>query len=324
MTTNCILAQAPVTRRVRAYFAPVDRATKTPVFFDPASPSTFLLDSPPSPWIDLGWVQQLSRQSLSKSKAVLTGNPASTLEQVRETLEAQVSLEFLSWSKLTMALATGSQHMNVLACANGVSPSADGGQAATAILVELGATSSVIPLAAVELAKFAPGEMIAVDSDYAGQTGFVGWPVSGAYVRRPLTDVDYVRRITFNVAVISQVTSNGLLLAQPLPGGIPQVGAKLQKICGFVDREGGSFFQEWSGLFILEGTQGDRICFHYPRLQTIAEAREGSVLLDSKHKDGLERIVLKGHFMALPVTDALDGERVLSYRSFQPANHALI
>jgi hypothetical protein len=34
-------------------------------------------------------------------------------------LQAQVSLQFLSWTKLTMALATGSQHMNLLAAASG-------------------------------------------------------------------------------------------------------------------------------------------------------------------------------------------------------------
>jgi hypothetical protein len=48
---------------------------------------------------------------------------------VRETLEAQVSLQFLSWTKLTMALATGSQHMNLLAPASGATAGADGAQA---------------------------------------------------------------------------------------------------------------------------------------------------------------------------------------------------
>jgi hypothetical protein len=46
--------------------------------------------------------------------------------------------------------------------------------------------------------------------------------------------------------------------------------------------------------------------------------------LDGKHKDGLARVLLKGQFLALPVTDALDGERVLCYRSFLPAANALV
>ncbi len=93
---------------------------------------------------------------------------------------------------------------------------------------------------------------------------------------------------------------------------------------GFVDREGGSFYQEWSALFVMEGSQGERIFFHYPRLQSMAGAEEATLPLDAKRKDGLERILLKGQFMALPVTDPLDGERVLCYRSFLPAAHGLV
>ena len=71
-------------------------------------------------------------------------------------------------------------------------------------------------------------------------------------------------------------------------------GAKLQAITGFVDREGGSFYQEWSALFVMQGSQGDRIFFHYPRLQSMAGAEESAIPLDSKHKSGLARILLKG------------------------------
>jgi hypothetical protein len=106
---------APVTRRVRAYFAPVNRTAQSPVLFDAAEQGNFHLDSPPAPWINLGWIQGFTRTPAGKSSAVMTGNPAATLEQVRENLDGQVSLQFLSWTKLTMALATGSQHMNLLA-----------------------------------------------------------------------------------------------------------------------------------------------------------------------------------------------------------------
>jgi len=119
MVVNWFSAPAPVARRVRGYFAPVNRTAQTPVLFDPAEQSGFSLDTPPAPWISLGWIQELTRKPGSKTAAVLTGIPAGTGSQVRETLEAQVSLEFLSWTKLTMALATGSQHMNLLAPASG-------------------------------------------------------------------------------------------------------------------------------------------------------------------------------------------------------------
>ena len=166
--------------------------------------------------------------------------------------------------------------------------------------------------------------MIALDADYSGQTGYVGAPVSGAYVRQSLDDVDYIRRITFNVGLVLGVSSGSLILAQPLPGGAPEPGAKVQAITGFSDREGGSFYQEWSGLFVVEGSQGDRVFFHYPRLQAIAEAEESTVPLDAKHKNGLARILLKGQFAALPVIDSIDHERVLCYRHFKPAAYSVV
>ena len=324
MVSTWFSASAPVARRVRAYFAPVNRAARTPVLFDPSQQGEFSLDAPPAPWISLGWIQDFARKAASKSAPVLTGIPASTLEQVRETLQAQVSLQFLSWTKLTMALATGSQHMNLLAPASGASLAADGAAAAPAVIPESGSTSTSILLAAADAAKFAPGSIIALDADYTGQTGFVGCPIAGAYARQTITDVDYIRRVTFNVALVSQVNSTGLTLAEPLPGGAPAAGAKLQAVTGFVDREGGSFYQEWSALFVMQGSQGERIFFHYPRLQAMTGAEETITALNGKNQNGQSRVMLKGQFLALPVTDPLDGERVVCYRSFLPAANSLV
>jgi len=324
MAANWITAPAPVTRRVRAYFAPVYRATQTPVFFDAAEQGGFSLDAPPTPWISLGWIQEFARKPASKSAAVLTGIPAAMQEQIRETLQAQVSFQFLSWTKLTMALATGSQHMNLLAAATGSLPAAVGATATAAVAVGSGSTATSIVLSTADAAKFSAGQLVAVDVDYTGQTGYVGTPVAGAYVRQALTDVDYVRRVTFNVGLVSAGNSTGLTLAAALPGGAPASGAKLQALTGFVDREGGSFYQEWSALFVMEGSQGERIFFHYPRLQTMSGAEEAQELLDAKQKNGLARVLLKAQFAALPVTDPLDGERVVCYRSFLPTANALV
>jgi hypothetical protein len=319
MTPTSFSAPSPVARRARAYFAPVERATQTFAKFEPAAMSAFDLDAPPAPWVDLGWIENFTRKSVSRSAPILTGIPAATLEQSRNTLEAQLTFEFQSWTKLTMALATGSQHMNVLAVS-----SSDSATPVPAVTVQDGSTAAVITLSPADSTQFAPGSMIAVDADYAGQTGYVGTPVSGAYVRQPLADPDYIRRVTFNVGLVLGVSSGRLILAQQLPGGAPGAGAKVQAITGFSDREGGSFYQEWSALFLMEGSQGDRIFFHYPRLQAMAEAEESTVPLDGKHKTGLARILLKGQFLALPVTDPIDHERVLCYRSFKPAAYSLI
>lgn len=324
MATSWYAAPAPMARRVRGYFAPVNRATATPVLFDPSEQGSFNLDAPPTPWISLGWIDHFARKSASTSSPVLAGIPAATLEQVRETLQAQVSLEFLSWTKLTMALATGAQHMNLLAPASGAPAAADGAQAATAVVVQSGSTATSVMLASSDAAKFAAGNIIALDADYVGQTGFVGAPISGAYVRQALTDIDYIRRITFNVALVSQVSATGLTLAEPLPAGAPAAGAKLQAVSGFVDREGGGFYQEWSALFVMQGSQGERVFFYYPRLQSMACAQEASIALSAKNAASPFRVLLKGQYLALPVTDPLDGERVVCYRSFLPAANALV
>ncbi|MGA9060158.1 MAG: hypothetical protein WB341_00695 [Terracidiphilus sp.] len=324
MAATWFSAPAPAARRVRAYFAPVNRVAQTPVLFDPSEQGRFSLDAPPAPWISLGWVQDFARKTASKSAPLMAGIPAAPLELVRETLQAQVSLQFLSWTKLTMALATGSQHMNLLASASGAGAAADGAQAAAAVTPQSGSTSTSILLAAADAARFTAGSIVALDVDYTGQTGFVGVPVAGAYVRQALSDVDYIRRITFNVALVAQISETGLTLAEPLPGGAPPAGAKLQAVAGFVDREGGGFYQEWSALFVMQGSQGERIFFHYPRLQAMTGAEEAISPLDGKNQNGQSRVLLKGQFLALPVTDPLDGERIVCYRSFLPAPNALV
>ena len=74
----------------------------------------------------------------------------------------------------------------------------------------------------------------------------------------------------------------------------------------------------------MEGRQGERVLFHYPRLQPMTGAEEAATPLDAKNKAGLQRVLLKAAFLAMPVLDPLDGERVLCYRSFLPAPNALI
>src|SRR5579871_6551304 len=172
MAASWFSAAAPVARRVRAYFAPVNRTSQAPVIFD-ASQGGFNLDAPPSPWINLGWIQGFARTANCKSAAIMTGVPAAPLEQVRESIDAQIQFQFLSWTKLTMALATGSQHMNLLAPASSAAPGPDGGQAAPAIAIQSGSTATSIVLAASDAAGFAAGSIVAVDVDYTGQTGFV-------------------------------------------------------------------------------------------------------------------------------------------------------
>ena len=304
--SDVVDVMAPVMGRVRAYFAPVMRASETPTIFDAASDGGFALDAPPAPWLDLGWIDGFARKCGTKVDAVRAGAPAVTQMQVRSEVEATVSFAFESWGKLQLALAAGTQQLNLLKTVSGATvpavPLVSGAGGSTAIVLQAGAAVS----------GFAVGDRVAVDVDYAGATGFVGSGVSAAYVKTTLTDVDFVRRVTLNVGRVASVGASAITLEEPLLAGVPIDGMKVSSVVGFCDREGSSFFQEWSGLFVAEGRQGERVVWFYPRLQTMQGIAEDV----SATLGGFEKLRLSGVFRALPVVDALDGATVVCYRSY--------
>src|ERR1700743_185378 len=112
-TVTNFTALPTVTRRVRAYFAPVDRVHQLPSIFDPSQNGQFALDTPPTPWVDLGWIEGFARKSTTTVGMLNSGVPSVTQYQVRETVGAIVSFRFKNWNKLTMALAAGSESMNL-------------------------------------------------------------------------------------------------------------------------------------------------------------------------------------------------------------------
>jgi len=311
-----------VTRRVRAYFAPVDRANSSPTVFDPAQMGRFALDAPPAPWADLGWVARFVRKSGTKVEALRAGAPAMTLAQVRSEVEATVALEFEAWGKLQAALASGSQQTNLLTTAAGSAANGSGGVAAAPVPLLTGtgpaSTATALNVGAAAAAGFSAGSLIAVDADYTGQLGYLGAGVSAAYVRSASavrSDVNYIRRVTLNVGVVAAIDAGVLQLASPLLAGVPAAGMQVSPLVGFCDREGASFFQEWSALFVIDGVQGDRALLHYPRLQ----AMQGSAEAVDALAPPLERVRLAAAFRALPVKDTNDGETVVRFRSYLPA-----
>jgi len=316
--STLVTGTTPMTRRVRAYFAPVNRTTGEPTIFDAAGNGAFALDAPPAPWLDLGWCNGFRRRNTDATTGIAplrTGSPAIASNQVRTEFESIVQLEFSTWGKLQMALACGSHQMNLLRTASAAAANGSGGAAADAIALQPGSTAALLQVGAAS-SQFAPGDLVVVDTDYAGQTGYIGAGVSGAYVRAASSvgDAHYIRRVSLNVARIVQIVNGALQLESALLAGAPSPEMKIARLAGFVDREGGSFFQEWSALFVLEGEQADRVIFHYPRLQAIQGASESMEMLAPP----LERVRLAGAFRALPVTDSNDGEKVLCFRSYLP------
>jgi hypothetical protein len=337
-------AMVPITRRMRAYFAPVNRATEAPAIFDPGKYGLFALDQPPAPWIDLGWIDNFQRYCATVTEPVRSGKKGAPAAQFHGPLDVRVEFEFREWGKLQMALAGGSEHMNVLASDPNANPQPSGGTPVAAVIVLAGSTANEVVLGAGAVGTFSVGDMIAVDADYQQQTGYVGTGIAAAYVNDPLDvnqDANYLRRVTFNVGRVAEKTVTSLVLAQPLLGGAPAVGMGVQKVVAFVDREGGSFFQEWSALFVAEEESGGRVCFHYPRLSPTtsiqtsirlnvnAPTQTGAVKVFQREEDveivkPIAALALRAAFMALPHTDENDGQTVVCYRSYFPAGMAAV
>lgn len=299
---------APATGRIRAYFA------ESGTIFDPALLAGFNVDAPGAAWTDLGWCAAFTRRCGTKVEPLVTGAPGFATGQVRTEVEAEVSLEFESWGKVQMALSCGAQQMNVLAPVTNASAAGSGGFAAAAAGLTEASSSSFSLNVGSAVSGFSVGDRVAVDVDYSGQTGAVGAGVAGGFVRAgaAIADVDYVRRITLNVACISAISGTVLTLKAPLLGGVPTAAMKVSKVVGLCDREGATFFQEWAGLFVAEGMQGDRIAWFYPRLQTTTGATETRQELDG----ALGTLRLAGKWRALPVVDGCDGERVVCFRTY--------
>ncbi|MBS1813599.1 MAG: hypothetical protein JSS87_01855 [Acidobacteria bacterium] len=311
-----IVATAPVADRVRAYFAPVNRVTGNAGVFDPARDGRFALEAPPPGWMDAGVVRDFVRRSETKVSPLMSGAPAVARTQVRSAVGAEIAWTFDGWSRLAMALSGGGALMNLLEVAASADARDSGGHAADAVPVLSGSTARVLQVSAD--AGFAVGDIVVVDVDYGGETGFAGSGISGAYVANAddvTGDPHTVRRVSFNVGRVVDVNGGAVTLSDDLPAGTPTEAMKVAKVHGFVDREGGRFFQEWSALFVVDGVQGDRVLFHYPRLQAAAGAEETVGTLAGQ----LSTWPLRARMRALPVVDANDGETVFCFRSYLPA-----
>ncbi len=312
----------PLGEGVRVYVAPIDRNSGFSVPFDPSAQGQFDPDVPPLPFLDLGWVQNFQRKSITKYEVFRNGVHATVSSQYRSQPEAQVEFDFQSWGKIQMALAGGTQEMNVLATPVTSLPEPSGGIAIAPSYVLEGSSDYTVVLDPAEMGKYSIGDMIAVDVDYTGSTGYIGTGAPAAYLATALdagTHKDYTRRVTFNLSRVKSKTTNQLGLAQRLIGSA-STGMGVQKVIAFVDREGGSFFQEWSALFIVPSAAGGRVCMYYPRLQPFQSTSENR----QEWTKPVFNTMLHASLRALPTTDGNDGETVLCYRSYFPTACAAV
>jgi hypothetical protein len=307
----------PVTIAVHVFVAPVQRESSQPTIFDASSAASFDLENPPSPWIGLGTVENFQRTTVDESTSVQSGTDAMVVAQFRKKLEAHVSFASRRWGKLHLATGTGGTHWNVLATRTEAQPAPAGGEAITATPILNGSTATVLQIDPQVAAQLAIGDLVAVDLDYFQQHGYVGLGFPSAYVvagnRAPL-QTDFIRRVTFNLGKVATIAGGTVTLEHPLPAGDPPTSAGLQKVLGFTDREGGAFGQEWSALFFEETVSGGRVCYYYPRVQSLPQASEKKSPIFGDY----QAMLLEAHLLALPATDPQDGVKALWYRTYIP------
>ena len=118
------------------------RQTETAAIFDPAANAGFDLDSPPSPWVDGGWIENLVRTPATKVQQLRSGSAGAVSGQFRSQLDARVEFDFQQWGKLQMAIAGGAENMNVLAANSGAAPQPTGGQPIAAVYLQPGSTAT--------------------------------------------------------------------------------------------------------------------------------------------------------------------------------------
>lgn len=311
---------APAGRAVRAYAAPINRAAGIVIPFDPARQGDFDVDAPPAPWLDLGWVENFQRAATTKYEALRTGPAGHIAAQYRGQPEAEVEFDLLTWGKVQLALSGGTQQMNVLDEDPLSPPQPSGGLALPASPVQSGSTWTEIVLTPDQLASYSVGDIIAVDVDYEGESGYLGAWAAGTYLAEPLQQpgsVDLVRRVTLNVGRVCEKTEGSLKLAEPLLAQ-PTTAMSVQKVVAFLDREGSSFFQEWSCLFVVAPDSGGRSYFYYPRMQPAASAAETRQEFAAPLFSHRLHVKLR----AMATVDKNDNETVLCYRGYFPPGNA--
>jgi len=309
----------------RGFFAPfVQGADPAPTLFDPARQGRFDTNTPPAGWFDLGWIDQFRRSPAGRIGQIRSGYRGAVRAQYRGEIGSSLEFEFREWGKLQMALGSGTTHFNILKAAAGGAEQPLGGSPDAAVALEAGSTATSLVLAVGGGAGFNTGDFVAVDVDFTGQAGYVGSGIQATFVPAgSVTDPDYIRRVTYNIGVVQQKAGDTLTLEQPLLGGAPAAGGKVQGVSGFATREGSSFIQSWSAVFVVDTADGAQLYYYYPQLSIGTEREDGTFEVENAGAAALRGHSLRAEFNALAFEDPIDGETVVCYRGFFPAPGSL-
>jgi hypothetical protein len=332
----------------RAFFANYNKAiyaatgitTNGPTILD-LTTGPFNSYTPPTGWVDCGWIKDFKETVESKIGQVRSGYRGAVRAQYRGQVGESFELKFREYGRLQYKLATGVNVLNVLAASGltggtvgPISASGSGSQTINVTAYSPGPPATLTLASPPITAQIGVGSYIVADQDYVpgafGLQGDSGTPIfQGA-----ATDPDLIRKNSDYVAQVTGIAGNVLTLDQPFVGGgsgnpapnfnpatgftsftNPQV--RCEAIKGFVAREGGTFISEWSCLLMCNTIDAAQLVIYYPHvsiqqlndhadpwtIENIGTTDEGGMDLDAK-------------FTALAFDDPFDGETVVAYKGY--------
>jgi hypothetical protein len=320
----------------RAAFAPWDYQAQLtsptsggPNILDLEQEGPFDTNSLPTGWADTGWMKEYRITPQTRVGQVRSGYRGAVRAQYRGQVGEQFEFKFREYGRLQYKLSTGVQVYNLLKT-NAVSPSATsplGSAGQPAVSMSSYSAGPPATLTVASASGFAANDYIVCDQDFTAlSSGVLG--SNGAFAfPGAVTDTDWIRKTSDFVARIASISGNVLTLDQPFVGGgspaatngTPPAGSKVQKIIGWSAREGGTFIQEWSGLFLADTIDGAQIAIYYPHISINQFRGHNPWTLENAGTTDLGGMELDAMFEALAYDDPLDGETICNYGAFYPS-----
>jgi hypothetical protein len=337
------------------FWAQQTNAAVGPSILDLQFQGPFNTNNIPAPYFDIGWVNGFKLNPASKIGQIRSGYRGAVRAQVRGEIGEGFEFKIREFSRLAFRIATGCEVFNLLKSnvASTTSPLGASGNTAIALGASgyqaTGGTATDPKVAGQPTlfmpsgsgANFTVGQMVVCDIDYDKQsTGFVGSNGIQVYVNNAPQDVDFIRRTSDFVARITAIITNvagvagsqdALVLNAPFVGGgcsalvnpgplVPGATAKVQVITGWTSREGGTFIEDFSALFVADTIDNHQFCVYYPHISIAAfkDVATGNFVsnLGTTDETGYE---LDASFEALAFDDPLDGETICGYYVWYPA-----
>jgi hypothetical protein len=325
-----------------------------PVILDLQTSGPFVDTALPYPYTDMGWIDSFKITPSSKIGTIRSGYRGAARAKFRGEVSETFDFQFREMTRVAMRIATGTEVFNLLLDPNAQSngPNLNGPLSASGGFTQAlgasgyiynynynGAIVSALFVPTGSGAAYSPGDMIVCDADYTGAYGLTGSNATNVF-QGAVTDIDFTRKTSDFIARVKQVVptivtgQDGLILNKPFAGGGsvqggitaattasygPPAGSKIQKIKGYVAREGGSAITEWSGLFLMNCIDGSQIALYYPHIAPSAFKDFANYQIENIGTSNLTGMALDCTMEAMAYDDPIDGETVVRYAAFYPA-----